>query len=184
MTGAVAAQGVVPTKLLGQPLRYMTDGNVSGCGLRVLGGQPTRGTRLWRWFDVSVNMFSDGTGAVKITSQDLNAADVEKGRTGPPKLVPIRSGWLKAPGQPATIPLDGKQRTAADGVSLLYPAEPERVFAVILGAAFGDTISVGLRRPTDTNETIYTGKVELSAQESDELAQCIKELVREPPGKK
>ena len=59
-----AAQGVVPTEMNGQPLQYMKDGKVIGCGIRIIAGRAL-GDDSFEFSEVSVNLYASGTALIK-----------------------------------------------------------------------------------------------------------------------
>src|SRR5262245_4337176 len=64
--GLAHAQNMIEMSLVGQPLQYLKDGSVSGCGVRVVGFVPTREERVPREaVDVSFNIFLPFDGMVK-----------------------------------------------------------------------------------------------------------------------
>ncbi|MFO1311560.1 MAG: hypothetical protein U1F41_05775 [Burkholderiales bacterium] len=177
---SVEAQNVIPTKMVGQPLMYMKEGEVEGCGMRIIGGRPTAKADEWEWFDVSINVYSNGGGLVKIVSYDINAPKMQA--TGAkPKPLKVRSGWLKAPGKSGTTPIDGKSAVADDGVSLLYGTDLDRTMPMFQAYFQNETISVAVRRASQPTETVYSGVIEMDAAEDKQIRGCLSELVSKWP---
>lgn len=173
-----AAQNVHPTKLVGQPLMYMKEGSVVGCGIRTVGGQPAGYGPIWKWVDASVNVYVGGGGLVKMISYDENVERMNAGIREKPKPLRVQSGWFKAQGARATTPFEGAVGRAGDGESLIYGTDLATSLAVVKGYLKKETISIGVRRQSETTEAIYAGVIEMTDKEDTQFRQCFRELTQ------
>ena len=179
-SAGAGAQNIVPTKMSGQPLMYMKDGEVNGCGIRIIGGRPTINGAVWEWFDVSINVYEHGGGLVKIVSYDVDEPKMRAGGLKP-KPLPVRSGWLKAAGKSGTTPAKGKSAVADDGASLMYGSDLDRTMPLFSAYFQRETVSIGVRRVGDKTETIYSGVVTMDDNEDQQLRSCLRDLVAKWP---
>lgn len=76
-SGVTQAQNVIPLQISGQPLQYMKDGTVTGCGVRMVGVRPTAPGRA-EIFDVSINVYTSGVSVLKGLSYNALANDATK----------------------------------------------------------------------------------------------------------
>src|SRR5687767_477882 len=83
------AQNIVAVEISGQPLQYMKDGAVIGCGLRMLAGHSVGDH--FEYADVSVNLYSEGHVLFKGSSY---VARLNSGTpSGKPSAQAVRSAW-------------------------------------------------------------------------------------------
>src|SRR5688572_21265738 len=83
-------QHVVQAQIEGQPLVYVREGAVNGCGVRLFGGQAGTVGAV-PYFDVSFNLWRNGAGIVKAMSYDLRVEELAAGKR--PVGLPISSAW-------------------------------------------------------------------------------------------
>ena len=140
---------------------------------------------MWRWVDVSVNIYKDGNSMVKIMSYDLDSDQIGKEHKGrADKLItsrPVQSGWLKAPGKSATTPFGGNTIVGDDGASILYWADIERAISVLFAYFRKEVVMIGVRRKGEQTESIYAGAIAMTEAEDGQLRQCMSEVMAKWP---
>jgi hypothetical protein len=170
--------------IMGQPLQYMKEGHVNGCGVRLFGLVNPNKERDTEGFDVSFNLYLPGFGLIKGGGLNVTADDFAKRRTGKRKPKP-KSLWLKAAGLRATQPRDGGVLQAEDPPeAAMYVTSGIESVVGLFGAIFvGKPIQVGILQHNEPVERVYYGPVALKDSEKAEIAGCIEELSAElPPG--
>ena len=180
LLGNAEAQNVISTQIVGQPLVYMKDGNVNGCGVRliVVVSPPLPSAAPVPVYDLSFNTFLPGYCVVKGSSSDVpssktdGAPDFSKERG-----IPLTTFWLKAKNKPATSPLTGTLKGEKPG-SILYKADIDAVLPLFAVAAKGETILVGTKRQGENFERIFTGAIAMPVNEIEEVIQCLDEIQR------
>jgi hypothetical protein len=173
LSGNGSAQNLITAELVGQPLQYMKDGEVNGCGLRIMGGSPSGGGRPL-FADASVNFYVAGHTLVKVAMFEVT--NQQSGRASP-RRIPVQSGWLKAPASSAT-PVLGNAMKGEDGASLLYGTEFAPALAVVEAHLDNQPIQIGVRRVDATTETIYAGRIRLEPSEREQFVGCWETLVQ------
>lgn len=173
---ALMAQNVIPTNMEGQPLMYMKDGAVNGCGLRIIGGNPSQTSAIVNMFDVSINVYRSEGAMVKIVSYSTTVAELQTNK--PPKTIKVKSGWLKTPGEKATDPGVNPAVSGDDPNSILYRTSIDSAISIFTAYARQQPISVGIFRAADTSERVYYGRINMSSQEMEQHRSCIQELSR------
>lgn len=176
MASSALAQAVFPSDIRGQPLMYMKDGIVEGCGVRFLIIDIVPGRNVVPVYDMSFNLYRTFA-AVKAGSYDVHIDELRAGKPmGTEKRVSLTTAWLKAANTPATTPLNGMHQSDDKGF-FLYEADVERVTPLFLAVMRGESISVGARREKDKGDRIFAGPVKLDPAELEQLTQCAAELV-------
>lgn len=166
------AQPVDVSDMTGQPLMYMKDGVVHGCGLRIMGGTE-KADGEFRMFDVSLSVYAAGVTILKAVSYDVTPAEAKSNK--PARRVNVVSAWVKAPNEPATKPI-GAVRQSESEVALLYTTQVDALVAVLKAQSQGAPMNVGIRRLGESAERIQSGPIALSSEERKQLSQCISEL--------
>ncbi|MGE0278513.1 MAG: hypothetical protein AB7R40_24210 [Nitrospiraceae bacterium] len=155
-----------------QALFYSQQGVVSGCGVRLMGVAED----LNQVVDASVNISNrEGRlfGVLKFLSYDLAM------RQGEPNLRPVAvsSGWLRPregdPVVPATEAAKGD-----DQVSVIYGLNAEDAADLLLAAAQRQHFLVAVTREVSNFERVYSGPVQMSKRDHDEIGGCLDELLR------
>jgi hypothetical protein len=170
------AQGMNEAKIEGQPLQYIKEGAVNGCGVRLFSFELNQDLMTGQGWDGSINVWASGVANVKGLTYDLNIKEMESGKR--PKHGEIEKFWLKAPGSRATTPRDGKIFPGEDAGSILYVTEIDVALA-LFDAVFQDkSITVGLRRKGERSDRLYFGRAKLSDAERQQLILCMGEVSR------
>jgi hypothetical protein len=159
-------------EMTGQPLQYMESGVLSGCGLRVVAVRPLDANRM-EASEISVNVYVSGKAVIKAIayapmSTKPGAASVRE--------VKVASSWAKAPNAKPTVQT-GDSFAGDSKLSLLHTTDPRGVFAVLLAVQDDRQIQVAIRREGQKGENILAGQVKLEAGESQQLNQCVSELL-------
>lgn len=173
----IHAQNVVEVEFQGQPLMYMKDGKLDGCGVRLVGinASPSP-TAIWQIIDISFNIMAPGMATVKLSTHNTTMAAMKSGAK--PSYLYVERGWIKAENKNATTPLPGSTFIRGeDKNSVLYVTSVESIFELFNAEQDRQQIYVGIRRRGDTFESIYSGRLALSPQESGEVGKCLKEFL-------
>lgn len=168
-------QNIHVLEMTGQPLVYMHDGNLRGCGVRVFGLDSVPGQDLIKVFDISTNLYPDKGAVVKVSSYDTTVA-IMKSRK-PHRLFHLHSGWIRSPGAKATSPIAPAFK-GDDGHAILYSTSVDSALEILKAALSEAIVQVGIRRQGEPTERIYAGKIALSAAELGQIRSCISDLAR------
>ena len=161
---AAAAESGAPLALAAQPLTHVRDGQVQGCGLRLTGG--VAGREASSWFDVSVSVFGAGGGLVQAVVYELRRSEYEG--EARPERVPVRSAWVRA-GEGATRRGENVERRD----TLVYRLLAEDALALFEALAEGRSITVGIRRWGEREDSVYTGAPMLDESARAEVGACL-----------
>jgi hypothetical protein len=182
MAGTASGQNVIPMRIQGQPLVYMKEGKVDGCGIRfVMVDAPPKFTDTTKitMYDVSFNIYTSGLALIKGGASDATSADFKAGNYSTAKPVLLKTLWIKARGNEATTPLTGMKRSDDPGM-ITYVADEERVAALFVALAKEEPILVGTQRPEAKSERIFSGKIDVTHSELQEISACVKQLWSKP----
>ncbi len=161
-----------------QPLQYMKDGRVSGCGLRFIAGRDLSANRV-EFSEVSINFHAGGRTLVKgVAYAPVNVNRPEA------RPVKVASAWVRAAGHASTHPVSSVA-AGDDKLSLLFHADFDAAIAVVEAQRVGKPIQMSVRRATDKGETILVGTPLLDKAEAAQMLECFSSLssVRQPAGK-
>ena len=156
-----------------QPLQYMTEGVVMGCGARLFGTLPWGGKSRARGIDVSVNLRRE-SGFVKALSYDVTLP----GSAASIRAAPIDMAWLRASGSNATKPVQGKPIAGETVGSILYVANGEDVADVLIALLKRQSIQIGVKRTNESGERIFYGKARASEADLRQLDSCLREVFK------
>jgi len=185
-TGAPAmANPVSEAVITGQPLQYMQEGKVNGCGVRLVGlVEPLPKAKDVEGFDVSFNLYLPGAGFVKGFGFTSSMASFQSMDTQSKKRRPERL-WLRANGADATTPRAGSQQQAQDPPeAILYVTNDiDEIIELFSAVMTQQILQVGMKFPGVGVERIYQGSVRMKQSEVATVARCWDELVRALEGK-
>lgn len=171
------AQNLHTVDFYGQPLVYMRDGAPHGCGVRIIGGQlPIDEKSSIKMLDVSANLYPKTGALVKMSTYDTSAAGMKA--KVKPQLFHINTGWIRAVGAKATTQSRGDAVKGDDGFAILYGTDADSILAIFKAVMTDQVVQVGIRRQGEPTETIFSGKVALSAAEREQLQACFSEISR------
>jgi hypothetical protein len=173
LSTAAWGQNMVQAQIEGQPLVYVREGAVNGCGVRLFGGQAGTVGAV-PYFDVSFNLWRNGAGMVKAISYDLRVEELAAGKR--PVGLPISSAWIKTAGAAATQPLKGVQ-AGEDKGSILYAASAESVILLFRGLSERSVFMVGVKRTGQASERIFSGRPQLADNDREQVRSCLQELM-------
>lgn len=180
LLGNAEAQNVISAPMLGQPLVYMKDGALYGCGVRlIVVDSPKNPTAApVAVYDLSFNLHMPGTGIMKGGSMDVPSSQIHSGQLDKNKTKPVQLAafWLKAKENPATSPLQGTAK-GADAGTILYAADLDAVFPLFNAQVRGEPLLVGTKRQGAKTERLFTGVVKMKDDEQEQLNQCMKEFL-------
>lgn len=173
---------ILPARISGQPLQYMKDGRIHGCGIRLVGiVEPTDPSRI-EGFDVSLNLYDSGIALIKgggflTTAAGMTSGHKNLGGRKPDSL------WLKAPGSKATEPISGEVLPAEDPLeAVMYGTSDFDAVRALWEAIMGATpLQVGIRFPQEPVDRIYQGVASLNNTELAQIRDCFSELLAAPP---
>ena len=169
---AASAQNIDLANMTGQPLQYMKDGGLDGCGLRIVAVRPLAGDRMEACV-VSVNIYVNGSAVVKAIAY----APMSTIKAVEPREVKVASSWIKAPGNKPAVAMS--EPYAGDSkLSLLFLTDPRPTFAVLMAQQQGKQIQISVRRSGQSPERILAGEVKLQSGEAVQLSQCLDELLK------
>jgi hypothetical protein len=153
---------------------YMKSGKVDGCGIRFIAVLIDPTLRGGRGVDGSINLWASGAAVVKGLSYDIDVAAMRSGTKA--KRAQVERFWLKAPGQPATNPADGRFHNSDDEGAKLYGVKFDEGFELYKAAFEGALITIGVKRSNERGERLYFGKVDMSDGEKAQALSCLSEL--------
>lgn len=165
-----AAQNVVPVQMTGQPLQYLRDGAVNGCGIRIIAVEVADNLST-EASEVSVNLYDGGRAVVKAIAY----APLARGNQSV-KTLKVKSAWARAPGSTATRAL-GQTSYGDDNRSLLYATELMGALAILQAQVEGKPVQISVQREREERYRVLSGVVPLSLPEQEQLKACISELV-------
>lgn len=174
LLGEAAAQNVVPVEMTAQPLQYMKGGKLDGCGLRVMAFRPVGASRI-DVVEASVSM--DARVAAFVKAVAYSPGTPQEYSRGP-KAVKVTSAWLRGEGSPAT-PVITKTIVGDDKKSLLYGTDATAAWNVLKAQMDGKRIQLSVRRLGEPNEWVLSGHAKLTPEESQQLHQCVAELLEQ-----
>ena len=169
-------------RLDGQPLVYMRDGAVDACGIRIVVVDVPAAfnqASLITAYDVSFNIKSSGHAVVNAGSTDATLSDYETGNKDRRKAIAPQGFWFKAPGAKATAPVEkmnGRMLAGADPGTVLYVAELDSVNALFSAHRARKPISMGVTRPGMRTERIFSGRINMSDSERQQVSSCLDQL--------
>ena len=131
-------QAAEEAQITGQPLMYMKSGKVDGCGIRFIAVLIDPTLRGGRGVDGSINLWASGAAVVKGLSYDIDVAAMRSGTKA--KRAQVERFWLKAPGQPATNPADGRFHNSDDEGAKLYGVKFDEGFELYKAAFEGGDV--------------------------------------------
>jgi len=176
------SETVVEARLDGQPLVYLKDGIVDGCGVRVIVVElPSNRSAPITAYDASFNIKAPGRGIITAQTADATLADFESGKPERRKAIPPESFWFKALGGKATAPDDrtaGKMLAGDEAGSVVYLSDVGPVMALFTSQAARKPIQMGVKRPGAAAEKIFSGTIEMSDGDRARIAACVAELSR------
>jgi hypothetical protein len=165
-----SAQMIYQSRITGQPLQYMTDGKVNGCGLRMIAVR-SLSDDTFESVDASVNLYA--TTAVFKAAATVVSADAKK--TNVKRVV---EAWVKGAGSQATSVV-GKAVEGADRLSRLYVTPFASAMGVFKSQVDGKPVQIGLKHEGSRGmTTIFAGKIELTEAERDQMEMCLDDLIK------
>lgn len=167
---AAFGQSVVPAQMTGQPLQYMRDGSVAGCGLRII-AVTVNDDLTSEASEVSVNINENGSALFKAVAY----ANFAPGKSSP-KPVKVASAWAKAPGAVATKAL-GATFVGDDKLSLLYQTEVAGAISLMKAQLNSAPVQIDVQRVAQKGYKILAGVVSLTKDEQIQLDGCVTELI-------
>jgi len=170
--GTASAQNVLPAEMSGQPLQYMKDGSVDGCGLRIMAFRPLASGRI-EAVETSVNIYVSGGAFIKAVAYRPGTAEQFAKELQPVK---VTGAWIRAEGQKATPTLT-KKIVGDDKKSLLYGTDFSAALNVLKAQMEGTRVQLSVRRQGEPSDWILSGVVKLSDTESEQFLGCMREFV-------
>lgn len=170
VSAAANAQAVIPAQITGQPLQYMREGVLTGCGLRIV-AVVVNDDLSTDASEVSVNFDDNGNALFKAVAY----AQFAPGKPAP-RPIKVESAWARAPGSPATLAI-GPSYAGDDKLSLLYPTDLASALAVLKAQLDGTPVQLSVQSTGQPNYKILAGAVALTAPEQAQLRTCVTELV-------
>lgn len=176
----VNAQNVLTTDMRGQPLVYLKDGRIRGCRIRFLiVDAPERLTdqSIVTTYDVSFNLYIPVLPLVKGGSYDARLGDFKRQDVSKIRPVTPSAIWIKADGVSATTPQQGKVIPADNPGFLFYTTDLDPVLGLFKAFGNNETILVGTSRPGAKTERVFSGTIEMSPSEREQVLKCVRELL-------
>ncbi len=174
------AQNVETMEFQSQPLMYMKEGNVQGCGVRLVGVRPPPAISSekanWQVIDVSFNLSLPGMATIKLSSYDSTPSELKANVK--PRMVYVERGWLKAPSAVGTNPMPGTNYfRGEDPNAVLYVTSVDSVLSLFKAQAENQTIHIGIRRKGENFERIFAGKLTFNETDASQSSQCFSDLI-------
>lgn len=170
------AQSMEEAQISAQPLVYMKQGKLEGCGIRFIGVLLAPNLKTGRGLDTSVNIWTTGMAAAKGLSYDIDVAALRAG--GKTNRAPINSFWIKAPDSNATSPLEGRINDSDDAGGKIYLIAFDSALPIFRAVIEEKSLMFGVGRQNETGEKIYFGVAKLSKAELEQITQCLREMVK------
>lgn len=169
--GIVHAQDTPTVPIAAQPLVYMKDGAVQGCGLRLTGGEPSA-TGASSWFDVSFNVFRRDVALAQSIAYEIKHSEYEGDSR--PARVAVQSTWLRAPVGGTRLGENTERRE-----SLIFTLLMEDALSLFEAVATGQPVTLGIKRWGQRVDSVYTGTPAVSAESRGVIGNCLAALVPE-----
>lgn len=175
LCGAANAGAIYQSAIVVSPQMQIREGEVDGCGFQ-LKSWPTnlRGVKAPVILDVSLNLYSGFYAGMKGGAFLL---DMASGTPSTTKVLPISSFWLKAVGEKATTPTEGKVMQANDPGYLLYRSDFGHISDLFYAVLEGKQLSLGVHVKGEPVERIYVGVPSMEDAEREQSNQCMVELL-------
>jgi hypothetical protein len=175
LCGIANAGTVYQAAIVVSPQMQMREGEVHGCGFQ-LKSLPKNvwGEKAAVMLDVSLNLYSDFYGGMKGGALQIGLTGATRGNR---KTLPISNFWLKAEGQKATTPIDGKVMPANDFGYMLYLSDFPHVADLFYAVLEGKEVSLGVHVKSESVERIYVGVPSMEDAEKAQSNQCMVELL-------
>ncbi len=164
------AQNIVQAELTGQPLQYMQGGELSGCGVRIIGIDVASDLSS-EASEVSINFYDSGRAVVKGVAYAKFSPGARSLST-----LKVSSAWAKAPGSKATNPL-GRAGLGDDKRALLYATDLAGALDIFRAQIDGKPIQIAVQREGQRNYRVMSGIVSLTPPEQEQLKSCMVELI-------
>lgn len=170
MSGGTNAQMMVEAVMRGQALTTTKQGDVSACGIRIVGiPGPIKGTPQ-RMFDTSLNITKQAVGIAKMIAS-VGPAGSTYQEMRPTRIFGV---WFKTKGLGAVAPLKGLTPGETPH-SNLFLTDWQGSAETIGAMAGGDQTQIAVSWQKGI-ETIYYGKVELDDAERQLVIDCFDQL--------
>lgn len=181
LLGVSNAQSLKELPFEGTPSAFFdSNGQASGCGLRLFGIEALVAPTRYRTVDISmlfaIEGIAKGVGMVKASSFEATPEALKAGR--PTKVFRVTDGWLRVPGQQRTMVFEGRWLKSDESPdAVLYLTEFERLFAVLDTVLEGGDIQISVRRDGEQINPVYYGKVTIGKSDRGQLLGCLKEVL-------
>jgi hypothetical protein len=161
-----------------QPAVYLKNGEINGCGYRILGSNFSSNKSAKSYgIDFSFNAYSEGVGIVKGGLREFkveNANDIK-----PLQVLKIQNLWIKTKDSKATNPIGNIfSKNINPPNYILYEADVSIVFNLIFSVFGSNEIMVGYRLDGEDIDRIFNGKVKLMDSEVKQIKDCMAELIK------
>ena len=170
---------LVESSFKGEAQQNMDGGAITMCGVHIYGAEKAANNDAPKLlgFNGSINVYM-GAGVVKGKASivDFDPARKLSDRV---RIVPQKTEniWMKAPGKKATTPLEhSPMRESVDKGFLIYGADIDEAFPVVLAILRKSPIQISLKRSGIRDASIMFGVVEMSDAQTMQLDACIREL--------
>lgn len=163
-----------------QVQQFLTNGEVSGCGLNITAVEKGTSPRDVLWgLNGSFVFASLDYGLVKGRAFTVNAADILSGRAGPSSLKPQKTEmvWIKSSGATATTLIPGQTVRASDDPGYIMYLTPLDPLLAVISAIFDKApVQVGFKSTTPDFDVVLFGAIEMAEADRQALSSCMNEL--------
>lgn len=171
-----SAQNLLEARIEGQPLIYLKDGNIEGCGVRLFAFQLDPVGSAGTGWDVSFNFWTNGLATAKGLAYDIDVRELKAGKK--PKNARLERFWIKAPNVSATQPRENRIFPGDDAGSIMYAIGLDTAIDLLKATFAKETLTVSIRRAGERTERLYFGIPSLSDAEREQLMNCVSEAAR------
>ena len=164
-------------ELIAQPLVNVKQGDITGCGYRLIGSKiNTSVGKKSNAIDLSFNLYIEGVAAVKGGLLEFDVKSLQENKS--PKPIAIKNFWVKSKGAKATHPINNQIIKSQSPVGyLLYTTEVENVVP-LFGAVYSrEQVMIGYRHANEDFDRVFNGVITLTAAEEGQIQDCVNELL-------
>ena len=174
---AVFAEDLFEIQLAGKPIINVDHGYIGMCGVRVIGVKVSElPDQSSDGIDFTFSLNAQG-GTVKVATYDVSI--ISKRKTQKPRIVPIKSAWIRTSDGEAAIPLDGKFHANPEAAgSILYDASIYSIVSLFDALHTGDRVQIGIQRTHENKNRVYSGIVKMKDSDQTQIAGCLDDLVK------
>jgi hypothetical protein len=171
-----SAQNLLEARIDGQPLIYLKEGNIQGCGVRLFSVQLDAVGSTGKSWDVSFSYWTNGLAVAKGLAYDIDVRELKAGKK--PRNARLEQFSIKAPNVSATRPRENRILSGEEAGSIMYVIDLGTALDLFKAIAAKETFTVSIRRPEERTDRLYFGIPALTDTEREQLMNCVGEAAR------